>query len=362
VAQHLTDLRQAAADEGGFPLARASVMNLIVYAGSARHAESAARIADELIMRHPSRVIVLAARRGPRFKLDAEVTVHSHPLASHGLVFERVLLRAAGAHPEGLDTLVIPLLIPHLQSYLWWMEDPDPDNAAMRSVMYICDRLVVDTAMGQATRLASLSSHFTGAAAAERGSQVWSRLVLGDLNWTRLTVFRDALASIFDEGHRAEYLDELESLELTGVRAGREPVSAAEILFAAWLTSRVGLSAPEPIRGGVTLAGAHNNRVSVTFRAREARKTGVTAPALFGFRLRAKRGSRHIEVSLQLRRGEGYVTLQESGQAPTHRTVPLALLSDSEVLSRELDRIGKDRVFEDSLLAAARMSAAIAGA
>jgi hypothetical protein len=41
------------------------------------------------------------------------------------------------------------------------------------------------------------------------------------------------------------------------------------------------------------------------------------------------------------------------------RTVPLAPPTESETLSRELSRIGRDRVYEDSVLSAARIQSAL---
>ncbi|HEV1996884.1 MAG TPA: hypothetical protein VGR61_01985, partial [Candidatus Dormibacteraeota bacterium] len=106
VAAQMLGLRQAAADEDGYPLARASVMNLIAFASEPAHQDLARRSVDELAIRHPSRAIVVALEPGKTFSLDAEVFLYRHPLADHGLVYERALLRDHGADPEGLDTLV----------------------------------------------------------------------------------------------------------------------------------------------------------------------------------------------------------------------------------------------------------------
>src|SRR4030088_1899012 len=110
VAAQLLELRQHAADDEGFPLARASVMNLLVYASDRKQVDQAIKTVEALALRHPSRAIVVAARPGKVFSLDAEVAIHRHPLASHGLIYERPILRPLGADPDGLDPLVIPLL------------------------------------------------------------------------------------------------------------------------------------------------------------------------------------------------------------------------------------------------------------
>src|SRR5204863_4931621 len=55
----------AHAKEQGVPVARASVLNLVVFATREIHARRAAETIDELATRHPSRAIVIVADREP---------------------------------------------------------------------------------------------------------------------------------------------------------------------------------------------------------------------------------------------------------------------------------------------------------
>ncbi|HEV3232743.1 MAG TPA: hypothetical protein VG245_10885, partial [Candidatus Dormibacteraeota bacterium] len=100
VARQMATLRQGVGDEEGYALTRASVMNLIAYVSVTADAQRVIAAVDELAVRHPSRAIVLAPEPGGGFALDAEVVLHRHPMAAHGLIFERALLRPRGANPE----------------------------------------------------------------------------------------------------------------------------------------------------------------------------------------------------------------------------------------------------------------------
>ena len=362
VASRLLDLRQDAADDDGYPLARASVMNLLVYAAEKSREAMAISTVDELALRHPARAIVIAASGGQRFSLDAEVAVHRHPLASHGLVYERAVLRTHGADPAGMDTLVIPLLIPHLQSFLWWLGDPNVLNPALRSLAGICDRLVIDSRLGPAERLADVALELGASAAlgSRSGKPSFGRLVVGDTNWMRLDGFRQALATIFDEGHRVEYLDGLRLFEVIGARGKRQPVSAAELLTVGWMSSRLGCTSPAWADGGVSMrldAGGHRVQFAFTGPKSKAAK-GAIGP-LSGVRLEAAVGRRRLMVELTAHRGGGLLHCEETGAATVRRTVPLANPTESETLSRELSRIGRDRVYEDSVLSAARIQSAL---
>src|SRR5947209_19950813 len=88
VARQMVRLRQGAGDEEGYALTRASVMNLIACLSRGVRPEAAINAVDELALRHPSRAIILAPETGGEFELDAEVVLHRHPMAAHGLIFE----------------------------------------------------------------------------------------------------------------------------------------------------------------------------------------------------------------------------------------------------------------------------------
>lgn len=367
VAARMLDLRQAASDEEGYPMARASVMNLLVYAASANQVHLAVHTVDELALRHPSRAIVVAPRKGRTFSLDADVVLHRHPLASHGLVFERAMLRVTGASPEGLDTLVIPLLIPHLQSYLWWLGDPDPGQPALRSLVGICDRLIIDSSLGPVARLREISAQLGPTAAASSEAR-FSRLVLGDTEWARLDSVRQILAQVFDEGHRATYLEGLTRVEITGARPMRSPLTSAELYLAGWIASRVGCTGPQAEAGEglvrrVSMALDGNSR-RLVFRLGGARgyRGGLgTRPVVRAIRIEAELGRRRLQVEVTADGRAGRVEIRESGAAAVRRTMPMPTPPESEVLSREVARPGRDRVFEDSMVSAARIVGALAG-
>jgi hypothetical protein len=61
----LRRVQSAHARELARPIARASVLNLIVYADREEHARRAAKSISDLALRHPSRAIVVLADRGP---------------------------------------------------------------------------------------------------------------------------------------------------------------------------------------------------------------------------------------------------------------------------------------------------------
>ena len=362
VAARLLDLRQSASDEEGYPLTRASVMNLIVFATDPRQIELAIATVDELALRHPSRAIVVAARPGRDFTLSAEVAIHSHPLASHGLVYERVVLHPMGADPDGLDTLVIPLLIPHLQSFLWWLGRPDPQDSALRSLASVCDRLILDSSAGSTAHLKDISEQLGPSTPATPEIAGFGRLVIGDMTWTRLDPFREALARIFDESGRSAFLEGMALVEITGHRGVTHDVSPGEVLLAGWLASRLGCTTPTWTHGGVSmrLEGA-GRRVIFNFSGVKGYRAGAAGDAapIDSIRVVAELGRRKLSVKVHWQGHEGRLSISETGKPVVRRSVALPQPDETEVLSRELARLGRDRVFEDAMASAARIETAL---
>ena len=76
--------QSAHAREQGRTIARASVLNLIVYADRELHARRAAESISQLALRHPSRaIVVLADRRAPE-GVDAAIEMHCQLPSSDG--------------------------------------------------------------------------------------------------------------------------------------------------------------------------------------------------------------------------------------------------------------------------------------
>ena len=114
--------QSAHARELGRTVARASVLNLVVYAEREAHAKRAALSISELALRHPSRAIVVLADRGAREGVEAQIEMHGHlPIADGAtqVSYEQILVRARGDSDKRLASAVIPLLFPDLPVFLW---------------------------------------------------------------------------------------------------------------------------------------------------------------------------------------------------------------------------------------------------
>ena len=183
------------------------------------------------------------------------------------------------------------------------------------------------------------------------------------MNWTRLDGLREALTRAFDEGHRSDYLEGVRQVDIIGYRGATHPVSSGELLMAGWLAARLGCTAPTWTPEGVSLRleGSGQRAVFSFAGIRGSRpQTGSMRPPVESVRISTELRGRHLQVALKWGAGDGRLSVHET--AANRSSGALCRCRSPtrpRVVSRELARLGRDRVFEDALGSAARIQAAL---
>ena len=234
----LRRVQSAHALELGRPIARASVLNIVVYADREEHARRAAKSISDLALQHPSRAIVVLADRGAREGIEQRIQMHCQlpvPDSARQVCYEQILVRARGDVDDRLVSAVIPLLVPDLPVFLWWTGTPALGSRSFADLSNLADRLVVDSAD-------FASPEVTLPVIARISDAARGRFGLTDLNWTRLTPWREIATSFFDVPAWRLFLD-----GITGLRVGfavdmdgRDIHPSQALLFVGWLASRLG--------------------------------------------------------------------------------------------------------------------------
>jgi glucose-6-phosphate dehydrogenase assembly protein OpcA len=352
VERELARLRRAAvahARERGHTLARASVLNLVVYAEREVHARRAARTVGELALRHPSRAIVLLGDRG-REGVVASVKLHCHVPQADGaqpVLYEQILARVRGDFDERVASVVIPLLVPDLPVFLWWTGTPPSDARRLDDLVGLADRFIVDSAdfaradrtLPEVARLGRLGVGVT------------------DLNWARLTHWRELLAQFFDVPSWRPFLD-----GVTGIRTGfavdmdgRDIHPSQALLLLGWLASRLGWRPVEALApaeaGGLLFRMQRADGAAVMVRLRPRFERGLDAGDVSGVRIQAMVGRDAAEFVVKRAPDERHATATAivNGMVRTERVVPLPALSIRELLGEELSIAGNDHVYEAAL-------------
>jgi glucose-6-phosphate dehydrogenase assembly protein OpcA len=361
--RELTRLRRAQsahALELGRAIARASVLNLIVYADREVHARRAAKSVSDLSLRHPSRAIVLVADRGLRTGVEGRIDMHCHlpiPDGAKQVCYEQILVRARGDADERLASAVIPLLVPDLPVFLWWTGTPPASGRSFGDLVGLADRLIVDSA--DVARPEVVLPELAHLCAQARGL-----FGVTDLNWTRLTPWREIVSAFFDVPAWRGFLD-----RIVGVRVGfavdmdgRDINPTQALLLVGWLASRLSWRPVEALApseaGGLLFAVARADGQRVTVRVRPRFERGLAEGDISGIRVQAA-GTPNAEfiVKRQPDMAHQTATVVLDGQVRWERTVPLPSPAIVELIGEELSILGSDRTYEEALQALVALAA-----
>jgi glucose-6-phosphate dehydrogenase assembly protein OpcA len=352
--RELARLRRAAvahARERGQTLGRASVLNLVVYSEREVHARRAARTVADLALRHPSRAIVLLGDRD-RDGVVASVQLHCHVPPSDGaqpVLYEQILARVRGDFDERVASVVIPLLVPDLPVFLWWTGTPPSDARHLDDLVTLADRFIIDSADfarpdQTLPEIARLARH---------------RVAITDLNWARLTHWRELIAQFFDVPTWRPFLD-----GITGIRAGfavdmdgRDIHPSQALLLLGWLSSRLGWRPVESLApseaGGLLFRMGRADGAPIMVRLRPRFERGLDAGDVSGIRIQAAYGRETAEFVIKRAPDERHATATAiiGGVVRSERVVPLPALGIRELLGEELAIARNDHVYEVALAA-----------
>lgn len=350
--RELARLRRAAvahAKERGRTLARASVLNLVVYSEREVHARRAARTVGDLALRHPSRAVILLADRG-REGVVASVELRCHVPQGDGaqpVLYEQIFARVRGDFDERVASVVIPLLVPDLPVFLWWTGTPPSDARHVDDLVGLADRLIVD------------SADFARADRTLPEVAALSRLSVGitDLNWARLTRWRELVAQFFDVPAWRPFLE-----GITGIRVGfavdmdgRDIHPSQALLLLGWLASRLGWQPVEALApaeaGGLLFRMKRADGAPVMVRLRPRFERGLDTGDVSGVRIQSASASTTAEFVIKRAPDERHATATAivDGSVRAERVVPLPALRIRELLGEELAIAGNDRVYEAAL-------------
>src|SRR5579883_2365894 len=186
---------------------RTSVLNLVICAPEIETAAYASKQLRELASTHLARVtlIVLDHSEQAPSEVTSWVTLRCFSMISDMMrhCFEQTTLLASGQATKTLVSTLSGVLKAHLPVYLWWIGDTrSSDDTIFRDMARLSERVIVDSA----TFFQPEQDIHTLAGYCKAAPQT----ALSDLNWGRLTHWRQLLAQFFDV---PEYLPYLKGIE-----------------------------------------------------------------------------------------------------------------------------------------------------
>jgi glucose-6-phosphate dehydrogenase assembly protein OpcA len=210
-------------------MTRASLINLAVYSEERASLEKNTQLIARIAENHACRAIVIGVdRTAQEDRLEAWISAHCHisHAGSKQICSEQISFLLEGPCAQLLPSIVFSHLDSDLPFYLWWQgefhEPMDPQLWAW------VDRVIYDS---QSWKDFPAQMRLVECAQQEAKQ----RIVLCDLNWTRLDKVRLALAQFFDHPashHRFEKIDKLHLDFAPGFRS-------TALLFVGWLAAQL---------------------------------------------------------------------------------------------------------------------------
>jgi glucose-6-phosphate dehydrogenase assembly protein OpcA len=206
---------------------RAATFNLIIYRPAAP-VGGLDEVVGVVTAQNPCRAIVIFPSEEEG--LSAQVGAYCPALGGKGasVCCEYITLQVGTNAPlEQLQSLLLSLLIPDLPVVLWWDAPIKVEEPLFKVLEDLSERLVFDSAQ--------LENPLQDLPPLIERIHAGSARVFSDLNWSRLTPWRELTAQAFDASNTREALLGLNRIEL---QYGK-PFENEAWLYLVWLTTRL---------------------------------------------------------------------------------------------------------------------------
>jgi glucose-6-phosphate dehydrogenase assembly protein OpcA len=208
---------------------RASLMNLAVYSEQSGSLNKNTQLMAKITENHACRAIVIEADcNAAEDRVDARISAHCHvsSVGSKQVCSEQISFLLKG----GCTTLLPNIVFSHLDSdlpfYLWWQEEfREPMDSQLWAWV---DRVIYDSQGWK-----DFAAQMRLVESAEQEAK--QRIVLCDLNWTRLDNVRFAVAQFFDHPASHHHFAKIRKLRIDFAPGFR----STAVLFAGWLAAQL---------------------------------------------------------------------------------------------------------------------------
>jgi len=313
--------------EGQGAMTRASLINLAVYSEESDSLGKNTQLMSQLTENHACRAIVIEAnRKAQQNQAEAWISAHCHVsrAGSRQICSEQVSFRLGGPCTGLLTSIVFSHLDSDLPFYLWWQaEFREPMDPLLWSWV---DHLIYDS---QTWKDPKAQMALVDVAR----EQADGRIVLCDLNWTRLDKIRMAIAQFFDPPAAHHHFEKIESAEISHAPGYR----STAILLGGWLASQLKWSEGQA-EGGQAFSFTNPGRKKVSIKLNEVSGEPICAISL-------RSGNTEFAVNHPTGTDLLVVTRHDADQQRMDQVMPAGKNDVVGLLSGELMRGGPHAVY-----------------
>ncbi len=326
---------------------RLSSHNLLIVCDTPSEVVGLGKDLEELLRQYPGRAVVAVLDEAHQGPLEAGLRLF--PRRQH-LAGELLGLHL-GADAAPLPSLVAPLWQDGLPTVMIYRGRPAYQESWFRNLLEGCTRLVVDTSHCGGDSLQALAAPLLSLWQLV-GDPYHRELSFTDLNWARMRIWRDWIASLFDRPDRRRFLGLVSGVEIEGwAQPGLQLPSLSSLYLGAWLAHQLHWPLQQPLQvvpGGYQ---AIMGEVDFRFYARATEQNELLGRPV---RVTLKGSCQEQPFRLSVERDSSdSSTLVLGSAAPgcgggNHR-LRLDRLNNLALMGHELETDGRDRVFEGVL-------------
>ncbi|HSP46381.1 MAG TPA: glucose-6-phosphate dehydrogenase assembly protein OpcA [Chthoniobacterales bacterium] len=306
---------------------RASLINLAIYSETPGSLPQNTAVISKITENHACRAIVIGANPGAtENRVEAWISAHCHVSGSGSkqVCSEQLSFLLEGPSARLLPNIVFSHLDSDLPLYLWWQEEfQDPMDPQLWAWV---DRVIYDS-----QKWSAFNAQMQRVETAQADAQ--QRIVLCDLNWTRLYQFRLALAQFFDHPASHRRLREIESIDID---FGPDYRSTA-LLLAGWLAGQLEWTLDKSSKDN-----------ALVFRDEASKKVRISLEEKKGepiSRCVLHCGAIEMRVSHSGNADLLDVSAGPAGQPGMSQPMPASSNDPTELMKEELMRCGQHRVY-----------------
>jgi len=222
---------------------RVVMANLVAVGSSDQETGAAIEVIGNIIGRNPCRVILVTSEPDidpPELSAEVAVICQDSETCQRCVCCDQIRLAARGIMADNLPSLAAPLLLPDLPVVIWWPKPPF-DRKDFLLFAKQANRVIVDSAGYTAADLRFLARFV------EQSRQMG--VAVSDLNWGRLTPYRQLFAQFFDSVECRDHLAAIGEVRAEGhASTGR--------LLAGWLKAQMDKSGHSLPRERIHLVSA----------------------------------------------------------------------------------------------------------
>ncbi|OCQ92426.1 glucose-6-phosphate dehydrogenase assembly protein OpcA [Oscillatoriales cyanobacterium USR001] len=310
-------------------------------------------IADAIAAANPCRIIALCPTAGEDQGVKVQVSAYCpvHKRSSSTLICcEYITLRGTDAALERISGIITALMIEELPKFLWWKATPDADLDLFQRLAGVSSSVIVDSSCFAEPETELLQMQ----GLKDRG------IPISDLNWRRLAPWQELTAEAFDPPERRAAIGEIDRVTID-YELGN---NSQALMFLGWLASRLNWRPISMYQEDgdyqikrVKFVGPGDRQIEAELAAIPVADSGDVQGDLIALRLNSTNEKADCGTVLCSETG-GCMRMESHGGAQTGRinqVTPLFDQQTEQLLSQQLQRPGRDILYEESLAVTAQI-------